>query len=70
MTSSGGTVEDIGSNMTENFELVSNWMLSSKLKLNAGKTHVMTVGTKTRLDIGHASIWCYCHDGWNNSEEK
>ena len=35
--------------MTENCELVSDWMVSNKLKLNADKTHLMTVGTIERL---------------------
>ena len=44
-TVSGETVEEIGSKMTENCELVTNWMKENKLKLNASKTHLMTVGT-------------------------
>ena len=51
MTATGETVEEIGKTMTENCELVSSWMLSNKLKLNADKTHVMTVGTRTRLNM-------------------
>ena len=35
--------------MTENCELVSDWMVRNKLKLNADKTHLMTVGTIERL---------------------
>ena len=35
--------------MTENCELVSEWMLGNKVKLNADKTHLMTVGTSERL---------------------
>ena len=56
MTTSGKTVEEISSTMTDNCELVSNWMLSNKLKLNAGKTHIMTVGTKTRLDMQASQV--------------
>ena len=32
MTVAGRTVEEIGTKMTENCEIVSNWMLSNKLK--------------------------------------
>ena len=35
--------------MTENCELVYEWMMGNKLKLNADKTHLMTVGTSRRL---------------------
>ena len=51
MTASGDTPEEIGTKLTENCELVSNWMQGNKLKLNAGKTHLMTVGTGARLRI-------------------
>ena len=32
------TVQEIGSNMTENCELVRKWMFSNNIKFNAGKT--------------------------------
>jgi hypothetical protein len=35
--------------MTANCELVTEWMKGNKLKLNASKTHLMTVGTGARL---------------------
>ena len=56
MTVTGKTVEEIGNTMTENCELVSKWMLSNKLKLNADKTHLMTVGTKTRLNMQDSQL--------------
>ena len=49
MTVAGDTIEDISENMTANCELVTIWMESNKLKLNASKTHLMTVGTSARL---------------------
>ena len=56
MTVAGTTVEDIGTQMTENCEIVSNWMLSNKLKLNADKTHLMTVGTSARLQLQDSQV--------------
>ena len=49
MTVAGDTIEEIGAKMSANCELVTGWMLSNKLKLNASKTHLMTVGTGARL---------------------
>ena len=56
MTVTGNTVEEIGTKLTDNCELVSSWMLSNKLKLNADKTHLMTVGTSARLRNQESSI--------------
>ena len=56
MTVVGTTVEEIGTQMTENCEIVSNWMLSNKLKLNADKTHLMTVGTSARLQLQDSQV--------------
>ena len=56
LTVSGETVEEIGSKMTENCELVTNWMKENKLKLNASKTHLMTVGTGRRLRMQDSSV--------------
>ena len=47
----GDSVEEIGIKMTKNCQIVSNWMMGNKLKLNAGKTHLMPVGTGARLKI-------------------
>ena len=49
MTVSGKTTEEIGERMTESCRTVSEWMMGNKLKLNADKTHLMTVGTSRRL---------------------
>ena len=46
---SGSSTEEISQKLTENCELVSSWMVSNRLKLNATKTHVMTLGTGKRL---------------------
>ena len=56
LTVTGSTVEEIGSKMTENCELVSNWMLGNRLKLNADKTHLMTVGTRARLQLQNSEL--------------
>ena len=42
--------------MTENCQLVSTWMAGNKLKLNADKTHLMTVGTIERLRIQQSDV--------------
>ena len=44
-----------GSNLG-NCQLVSNWMMGNKLKLNADKTHLMTVGTSARLKIQASKV--------------
>ena len=56
MTVTGKTVEEIGAKLTENCELVSSWMLGNKLKLNADKTHLMTVGTSARLRMQDSEV--------------
>ena len=43
------SVDEIGVKMTENCDKVSRWMMANKLKLNADKTHLLTVGTIERL---------------------
>ena len=49
MSASGGNVVRIGENLTENCAKVSHWMKENKLKLNADKTHLLTVGTSQRV---------------------
>ena len=56
LTVAGKSVEEIGTKMTENCDLVSNWMMSNKLKLNADKTHLMTVGTRARLQMQDSQV--------------
>ena len=46
---SGSTVEEINEKLEANCNSVSRWMKSNKLKLNAEKSHVITVGTNDRL---------------------
>ena len=46
---SGSTVEEINNKLEANSNSVSRWMKSNKLKLNAKKSHVITVGTNDRL---------------------
>ena len=49
LTVSDGNIEVIEDKLTVEGEKVSQWMLSNKLKLNAEKTHLITVGTHERL---------------------
>ena len=49
MSSTGKTMAQISSSLTTNCEKVVNWMESNQFKLNASKTHLMTVGTGERL---------------------
>ena len=52
MSVAGATPEAIGRELTANCEVVSQWMLGNKLKLNADKTHLITVGTSSRVRMG------------------
>ena len=56
MTVTGSSVEEIGTKLTESCEAVSSWMLGNRLKLNAGKTHLMTVGTGARLRMQETKV--------------
>ena len=49
MTASSANTQEIGQVLTASCTIVSNWMWANKLKLNAGKTHFLTVGTAERL---------------------
>ena len=49
LTASSADTQDIGQVLTASCTLVSNWMWANKLKLNASKTHLLTVGTAERL---------------------
>ena len=49
MSATGKSVEEIGGSLTEDCGRVVNWMESNQFKLNAGKTHLLTVGTGERL---------------------
>ena len=56
ISAAGETPEEIGRELTANCEVVSRWMLGNKLKLNADKTHLMTVGTSSRLKLQDQSV--------------
>ena len=56
MTVTGSSVEEIGAKLTDSCEAVSSWMLGNRLKLNAGKTHLMTVGTGARLRMQETKV--------------
>ena len=42
-------MESIGRVLSENCRIVTQWMEMNKFKLNADKTHILTVGTGQRL---------------------
>ena len=50
MSLSGKNTDIIGDLLTNNCAKVSDWMEENKFKLNAGKTHLLTVGTSARVD--------------------
>ena len=56
MSVAGATPEAICRELTANCEVVSQWMHGNKLKLNADKTHLMTVGTSRRLQLQEQSV--------------
>ena len=45
------TTSEIDSVLETNCEVVSNWMAENMLKLNAEKTHILTLGTRERLAL-------------------
>ena len=49
LTATDKTIEAIGNKLSASCEKVSRWMDSNKLKLNAEKTHILTVGTAQKL---------------------
>ena len=56
MTVTGDSIEEISEKMTRNCEIVTSWMQANKLKLNTGKTHLMTVGTSARLRLQVSAV--------------
>ena len=64
LSHSDKSVEVVASCLTKNMEKVSKWMEGNRLKLNADKTHILTLGTGARLSslspvevkIEHAQI--------------
>ena len=51
LTVTGKTTEAIEKVLEGNCEVVSNWMIENQFKLNADKTHIMTLGTQQRLSL-------------------
>ena len=51
LTATGKTITEINATLDSNCAVVSNWMAENKLKLNADKTHILTLGTKERLRL-------------------
>ena len=49
LSSTGKTLAEISTSLTDNCRRVVNWMESNQFKLNANKTHLITVGTGERL---------------------
>ena len=71
VTTTGTTVEEIGIKLTNICQVVSQWMQGNTLKLNADKTHLMTVGTSRSLQRQEDSLTVYmdnCRLG--ESEDK
>ena len=56
ISATGKDVETIGDILTGNCAKVSRWMGENKFKLNAGKTHLLTVGTSTRVNKLASSV--------------
>ena len=51
LSATGTNIEIISEKLTESCQVVSSWMLSNQLKLNADKTHILTLGTAERLRL-------------------
>ena len=51
MSATGSSVAEISEILTENCRKVSDWMIRNRFKLDADKTHLLTVGTAERLRI-------------------
>ena len=49
MSATGPSVTEINNTLTDDCSKVVEWMNANQFKLNAGKTHLMTVGTAQRL---------------------
>ena len=56
LTASGKSLLEIEQLLTSNCGKVSQWMERNKLKLNALKTHVLTVGTARKLGNLNGSV--------------
>ena len=51
LTATGATVDAINASLEGNCAVVSEWMERNKLKLNADKTHILTLGTEERISL-------------------
>ena len=49
LSTSGKTIIEIENKLEGSCEIVTNWMQENQLKLNAEKTHLMTLGTEQKL---------------------
>ena len=49
LSATGPDIQSIDAKLNQNCQLVSNWMKSNQLKLNAAKTHILTLGTLQRI---------------------
>ena len=56
LTATGKSVVEIGQVLSTDCSKVSQWMQKNKLKLNASKTHILTVGTAQKLDRLNDSV--------------
>ena len=50
MCATAETVEEIGEKFNNDCNMISDWMEMNSFKLNAGKTHLLTMGTAKRLN--------------------
>ena len=50
MCATAETVEEIGEKLSNDCNMLSDWMEMNNFKLNAGKTHLLTMGTAKRLN--------------------
>ena len=71
LTATGKSIPEINEKLEESCAVVSNWMVENKLKLNADKTHILTLGTQERLRIPGNKV-TVTMDGFvlEESEEK
>ena len=69
MGASAPSVADIGLSLTKECSNLSYWMQANRFKLNADKTHLMTVGTSSRLSQLQENIKVVM-DGVRLSESK
>ena len=51
ITAVGGSLNEIEIKLEHDCEKASTWLKSNKLKLNAEKTHLLTLGTQKRLSL-------------------